>query len=213
MIVQDLIAKIHLAYKGKGSSKVPPTNSDKYGMYLSLANDNLQRWAEDPRNEWLSLIRTEQITVDNGIIELPERAVRAIKPLIIDGKPIDMIDIDDRYEVSGGAYTTGPCGKRVLNLAGKDMTRFNGKMANVSYIAYPDELKTPQDEIICDSVRWLAYQTAAQLARNDPAKEDQSDALFDMANDEYIEMSERNRKLSSPSGKRVKSRIIRIAGL
>ena len=64
----------------------------------------------------------------------------------------------------------------------------------------PDELVNQTDLVSVDDANWLVYATAAELARNDPAKDDQFGNLVGMANDLYRKMIAANRNLGFLQG-------------
>lgn len=56
----------------------------------------------------------------------------------------------------------------------------------------PAPILLPTDVIPVDDPNWLVYITASELARNDPAKEDNFPTLAGMANDLFTKMSNAN---------------------
>jgi len=56
----------------------------------------------------------------------------------------------------------------------------------------PDEITLATDIVPVDDPNWLVYIVASELARNDPAKDDQFPTLVGMANDLYGKMSNAN---------------------
>lgn len=63
----------------------------------------------------------------------------------------------------------------------------------VSGYYIPDDLAASTDLVPVDDPNWLVYATAAELARNDPAKEDEFPNLLGMANQLYKQMVDANR--------------------
>ena len=59
----------------------------------------------------------------------------------------------------------------------------------------PKELVLATDLVAVDDPNWLVMATAAELARNDPAKDAEFGNLLGMANDLYIKMTQANRYL------------------
>ena len=68
----------------------------------------------------------------------------------------------------------------------------------------PNDLKNPNDSVLVDDPFWLVWQTASELARNDPSKQDQVPNLTGMANDAYTKMVTANQGNSyeQPNGPR-----------
>jgi hypothetical protein len=71
------------------------------------------------------------------------------------------------------------------------------------YTLLPD-LANDTDTIMVDNPYWLVWMTAAELARNDPAKQDQVPNLVGMANQSYEKMITANQgnSFESPNGPR-----------
>jgi hypothetical protein len=67
----------------------------------------------------------------------------------------------------------------------------------------PADLVLSTDLVPVDDPTWLVYATAAELARNDPAREDQYSSLNGMANDLYLKMINANRDLGFLQGKTI----------
>lgn len=59
----------------------------------------------------------------------------------------------------------------------------------------PDDMVLSTDLVTVDDPNWLVYATAAELARNDPARDDQYASLNGMANERYRMMIAANRDL------------------
>lgn len=59
----------------------------------------------------------------------------------------------------------------------------------------PAELTASTSVVPVDDPSWLVYITASELARNDPAKDDQFPTLVGMANECYLKMSNANNDL------------------
>ncbi len=189
MKFSELMPLIHLAYKGKGADKVPLPSTSKYAIYLSLANDAQDKWAEDPDNNWPSLFNgDDDRDIDSdGTIELDSEECRPTDPIIIDGKKVPIIHFDDRHDVAIGAYVTGVRGERVITIVHPE--QFKSTSARVGIILYPTRMTAADSTVTCSNTRWLSYYTAAMLARNDPAKEDEADRIFDLATAEYEDMA------------------------
>lgn len=210
MNVRTLIAKIHLAYKGKQSSKAPKPSEPKYEVYLSLANDNQDRWAEDPDHDWESLYAgVLTLPIVDGQISLPEETCKVIS-CTYQNKQVPIVYFKQRYDVKSGAYITGPKGEKILHFVNPE--DYTGS-AVVETLAYPEEMKRENDTVACDNPRWLALQTAAMLARNDPAKDDEADRIFELANNEYQEMAARDMKSQISGGRKLKRAYSRMPRL
>lgn len=64
----------------------------------------------------------------------------------------------------------------------------------------PDTLVAQTDLVSVDDPNWLVYATAAELARNDPAKDSEFGNLMGMANDLYRKMIAANRNIGFLQG-------------
>lgn len=67
----------------------------------------------------------------------------------------------------------------------------NGTLKVAGYYI-PNDLVSATDEVPVDNPDWLVYAVAAELARNDAAKDDQFSNLMGMANELYIGMIQAN---------------------
>ena len=76
----------------------------------------------------------------------------------------------------------------------------------------PDELVNQTDLVSVDDANWLVYATAAELARNDPAKDDQFGNLVGMANDLYRKMIAANRNLGFLQGSTIPTNMPLLGG-
>lgn len=100
-----------------------------------------------------------------------------------------------------------------LNFVSPFQTIVNGTAQNTQWVggtislgAYilPTDLANAADVITIDDPYWLVWQTASELARNDPAKQDQVPNLTGMANDAYEKMLTQNEgnSFEQPNGPR-----------
>lgn len=186
MLVSDLIGKIHIAYKGKDASLAPVPGDAKYSMYLSRANDNRDRWVEDPAVDNPDLFSGDiDVSLTDGVFELPEGVARVTDPVMYGDKEIPLISYKDRHTAKVGAYVVGLRGARKLYVVNPDNYPINSFL--VGLIDYLDPMTSQADDVQCSIPRWLALQTAAQLAEQDPAKEDLAGSLFNQAAAEYTE--------------------------
>lgn len=196
MILSEFFQDVQIAYKG--NLKVPESGSDKYTVYLALANRKLKEWATDPYTGWNSLYREEAI----GTVSLSTRDYELEDEFI---RPSDyaIISIDDAtHEVpliqpeqastnSGAAYIHGN-NPKVLTFTETVSDRYNGGSLILPAYYLPDALVNPTDTIVVDDPNWLVYAVASELARNDYSKDDQFGNLAGIANDLYQKMKEAN---------------------
>jgi len=71
-------------------------------------------------------------------------------------------------------------------------TQLIGGVLTIPGYYLPDDMVLETDEVPVDDPNWLVYATAAELCRNDPAKEDQFANLIGMANELYRKMVSAN---------------------
>lgn len=213
MIVSELIGKIHIAYKGKAAGLAPSPGEDKYSMYLSRANDNRDRWVEDPAVDNPELFSGDiTATLTDGVFNLPADAARVTDPVMYGTTEIPLISFKDRHTATKGAYVVGLKGNRKLYIVHPE--NYPDNSFTVGLINYLDPMVNQSDDIQCSIPRWLALETAAQLAEQDPAKEDLAPSLFNQAVAEYNEGLARAKKLVRGSNRTMKiGTVRRIAGL
>lgn len=200
MLVSELIQKIHRDFTGRGKEKAPEPTDPKYAIYLSRANDNQDRYAEDPAVDNPELFAGDiDVTLSNGSIDLPEECAVVTDPVMYDGKPIPLISYKQRHSEKAGAYVTGKRGERKLTIINPSNYPLN--TFTVGITAYPDTMTGPTSEVGCGNTRWLSLITAAQLAEQSPAKEDLAPSLFSQANAEYKESLGRAKQLTRGSAR------------
>lgn len=71
-------------------------------------------------------------------------------------------------------------------------TGIDGATLYVPGYYIPSNIVASTDLVAVDDPSWLVYITASELARNDPAKDDQHPTLVAMANECYLKMSNAN---------------------
>lgn len=75
----------------------------------------------------------------------------------------------------------------------------------------PNDLVLATDLVAVDDPEWLVYATASELARNDPAKDDQFPTLLGVANDLYRKMINANMELGYLQGGTVPNNMPQIS--
>lgn len=197
--VADLMPKIQIAYKGKGAAGVPTKQMPQYAIYLSIANDALRLWAEDTEVNWPSLFKTVDLPIVSGLVTLPDDFVRLSDQPTVEGKLMSVVPFTQRNAAdTNSVYVAGT--PPTLTFTG-----YNTGTAKVGYIAYPPELVSNSSEVVCDSLDWLAVQTAAILAEKDPSRDDTYPELVQQANQKYKIMVARAKKLPAGSNRAIRS--------
>jgi hypothetical protein len=171
---------------------------------VSIVNRKLREWARDPKVGWNSLFEERNVGTlsTSQTVELDEDVHKLSDWVYVR----DSDDQERRYTVvqpnrrgqyreSNSVYVSG--NPKVLNFI--DSISVDDQMIGADIIAplyfLPEELTAGTDDIYIDSPEWLIYATAAELARNDPAKDDQFSNLVGMANEFYSQMVDNNNVL------------------
>lgn len=198
-----LMQQAHIAYKG--NNRVPAVGDDKYERYLAIANRLIRMWAKDPVVKWSSLWTEIDldtvITIDVQAYDFETSVMRVSDNVYLtDGAGGAKVDEYHVYkpqerDIHGSkvCYVTGVAPLR-LNFNDDIDADFPhlGKTIQVAVYNTPDALEDETDAIPVDNPDWLVYALAAELARNDPAKEDQFPNLIGLANEEYRRMVDGN---------------------
>lgn len=87
----------------------------------------------------------------------------------------------------GDVYISGINPKKVSFYNDIDTEAIGGSLQTPGYFI-PNDMVNGTDLVEVDDPNWLVYATAAELARNDPAKDDQYANLQAIANDLYSKM-------------------------
>lgn len=213
MKFKDFIAKIHIAYKGKAKAKAPTAGSPKYEVYMSITNDKLSSWAEDSVYNWGSLFTEASSTVAISI-PLPEEFIRTSDSLQLVTQANNIIDIHSikahqRNSFMESFYVTG-FDPKVINFTKDVLSMHAGRPVSYGFYQMPPVIENGESEVVCDSLKWLAFAVAAELARNDPAKDDQFANLTGLASTEYQRMAKSASKIVPGQVNRIRSNYPRM---
>lgn len=107
-------------------------------------------------------------------------------------------------------YISGRNPKKLTFYKDIDTSIIGGELKVPGYY-HPAPLVNETDIIAVDEPVWLVYVVAAELCRNDPAKETQLANLVGMANDVYSRMIVSNEKLGSPEARIVASEVPQVS--
>lgn len=94
----------------------------------------------------------------------------------------------------GGVYIYGRSPKQLVFYTEPSTQVVGGELKVAGYYL-PDALSAATDLVAVDDANWLVYAVAAELARNDPAKDAEFGNLIGMANDLYGKMVAANQYL------------------
>lgn len=211
---QGLIQKAWVAYKGNTSWPTP--TSDKYLMMVMIANRLKNEWALDSKVHWDSLFTTRTygpITSANQAYALDDDVFYLsdfVYILRTDGNTdrFQVVHPESRNNNSATAigsmadqtgdplvYLTGSSQGGESNLTlnwidsfATDLTQEVGGTIQVGCYALPDDMVNASDTVPINNPEWAVMALAAELARNDPAKQDQYPLLIGQANDQYSKM-------------------------
>ena len=211
-----LIQKAWRAYKGNTSW---PSSGAKYLEMVMIANDLKNQWALDAKVHWDSLFsqnnniatvasNTQAYALPTNVFFLSDY----IYVLRTDGN-LDRFQVVHPEQRNDGTFAPGTIpgdGDPLVYLsgsfkggAGNLMLNFvtlwsqmptadvGGTIQAGTYVL-PADMVNATDVVPVDNPEWLVYAVAAEMARNDPAKEDQYPTLQGIANDFYGKMVKAN---------------------
>lgn len=203
MTLADLVTDSFRAYKGKSSS-VPQAGSDKYIDIVAIANRKRRERAQDANVDWPDLY--QNVAVGNAVTSTQtyNLAVNVLRPtdyVFIGTKQLLVIKSPAISRYTDGCYITGT-NPKTLTFITTITTAYNGQAIAMPAIILPTDLVNASDVVNPTEAEWLVYATAAELARNDYAKEEQYGNISGQANDLYAKMVDTARASSflQPNG-------------
>jgi hypothetical protein len=200
MTTQELLDDAYIAYRGKVASRTPAFGSDKATVLLNIANRKIREWSSDPRNKWNSLFEIRSVGTlvqATKTYSMPtDFYLSSDYALIVKTDTTEVeytiIKAQKRNVDNGQAlYIHGLNPKTITFSQDLDTAIDGGELFVPGYYS-PSPLVLATDNVPVDNPDWLVYIVAAELARNDPAKEDNFPTLQGMANEEYTKMSNAN---------------------
>lgn len=205
------VQQVWLAYKG--NNKWPAAGTDKYNRILMVANRKIRELSNDGNRNWrffwqqVNLADDEYPTITAGVqaygFEPNDASIEVIKPaesVYIDNSDGDQIavftivDPQKRNLYSNNVCFISGQNPLILNFAGEITATDSivGGTIRVPVYGRPAALSAEDDVIPLPEPEWLVYETAAELARNDPAKATQFPNLQGKANDMYDKLVAQN---------------------
>lgn len=201
MTVTELITEINYAHKG--NNRAPAEGTDKWNRALSIINRKIREWATNRNISWASrfeeyalaaLTTSEKYNLPTNFHKLSDQ----VFVMADDGvarREYSVVKPDQRrdWEKGNAVYVSGTDPK-VLTFTATIATDdpYLGNNIIVPMYTIPEALTAGSDEVEIDSEEWLIYATAAELARNDPAKDDQFGNLVGIANEKWQDMVANN---------------------
>ena len=196
MDAQKLLKRAWRAYRGKVEEKTPSFGSDKADLVIDIANQAQEEWARNSKIHWNSLFEERNIgIVDTSVFtyELDDDFLFPSDYIIIeqlDGnrREIPITKPQKRNDNKTKVYLSGNNPKKITFAGDTIDSVLNGGTILMPGYYLPSEIVNSTDLVTADDPNWLVYATAAELTRNDPAKEDQYANLIGKANDLYLNM-------------------------
>lgn len=193
-ISEGLVQQVWLAYKG--NNRWPSSGTDKYNRILMVANRKLRELVNKGTKDWSffwSLSDVDTVAQGDQDYNLGASVLRLSDYVYLyDGSTekakIEVVKPTRRHE-NDVAYLTG-ANPRVLNFSATfpSGSPYIGNTIKAGVYSYPTAISAAADTIPMNDPEWLVYEIAAELARNDPAKDDQFPNLQGIANDKYNDL-------------------------
>lgn len=196
-ISNGFVQQTWLAYKG--NNRWPAVGTDKYNRIVMIANRKLRELAGRGTKNWRFF--WDQINLDDLVTAgiraygFPNNVIKASDSVFIDDDENNemaeyKIVAPQRRNLFGQCCYITDANPLILNFsenieAGNPIV---GMTIRVPVYARPSALSDADDTIPLPEPDWLVYETAAELARNDPAKDDQFGNLQGIANDKFADM-------------------------
>lgn len=200
MLASDFLNEVYVKYRGKIASRTPAWGSDKAIVAIGIANSKKNEWATDPRNKWDSLfdiVSMGTISTGTSTYDLDDSFFMAsdyAKVVLTNGEYVEypIVKPQQRNLSSGQSlYIHGSDPRKITFTQTIDDSLDGGTLYIPGYYI-PADMTLSTSVVPVDNPQWLVYVTAAELARNDPAKDDQYPTLLGTANDLYVKMSNAN---------------------
>lgn len=192
MIVSEYIPAVWQAYRGKGS-KAPAAGEDKWNNALIVTNSRLRSLAGDSNYQGDAYFDVRTITLSSSTTyDLDDDVLRLadeVYAIDVNGTQVNFkaVKKSQRNLFAKAVYITGS-NPKVLNFNEAIPESLIGTTFYFGCYLEPEALTAASDDIIIENIDWLIYATAAELARNDPAKDDQYPNLQGIANDLYDDL-------------------------
>jgi hypothetical protein len=195
MILSNIVTDAYRAYRGK-TSNTPGVGSPKYIDIVAIINRKQREWASNPNVDWVSryeqravgtLILAQQIyDIDSDVMRLSDY-VLLTKPVTLQKVYVGVVKPQAITRYAKGCYLYGVNPQELAFIQTIDSS-LAGYTITVPCFTMPPDMVNPTDFVACDSPEYLIYATAAELARNDYAKEEQYPNLNGIATTLYTQM-------------------------
>lgn len=208
MTLTQLVNDSYLCYRGKLSS-VPVAGAEKYNRIVAIANRKQREWAQDSNIDWPSRYEIRAVgttTTGTQSYDLDDDILRASDYVILTTTAkaksyIGIVKPQQQSRYSKGAYITGFNPKQLTFIQTINAGN-TGQAITLPCFTMPADMATGTSKVSVDDPQWLVYAVAAELARNDFAKEQQYSNLIGQANDLYQKMLDdaQANSFSQPNG-------------
>ncbi len=194
MKLSQLVIDSYVAYKGKVAS-APASGTEKYNRIVNIANRKQREWAQDSAIDWPSRyeIRTVgTLATNTQTYDLDDDIMRASDFVQLisatnQKQYIGIVKPQQQMRYIKGAYITGFNPKQLTFIQTID-SNYAGYSIKLPCFTMPTDMTIATSTVAIDDPQWLVYAVAAELARNDNAKEEQYGNLIGQANDLYQKM-------------------------
>lgn len=193
MTLTQLVSDSYLCYRGKLSS-TPAAGAEKYNRIVAIANRKQREWAEDSNIDWPSRYEirtigtlssgTQAYDLDDDILR-PSDYVQLIKGT--SKQLIGIVKPQQQNLYTRACYVTGFNPKQLTFIQTIDASNA-GSTIKLACFTMPTDMASATSLVAVENPQWLVYAVAAELARNDYAKEQQYSNLIGQANDLYQKM-------------------------
>lgn len=194
MKVLKLVQGMHRKYAG--DTKYPTPGTDNWTMYLAIINTLKDTWATDPdlnSDSCFEEREVDTVTATDLVYALDDDVCKLSDKVYVDtlsGRtiPFTVIKARDRhnYNNTEAVFLSGD-NPRELNFTYMPTDAIGGTIRAGIYFVPPD-VSDGNNEVPVDRPMWVMYSGAAELAFNDPSKEDKFADLNGLANDEWQKM-------------------------
>lgn len=194
MTADEVIKNTYVVLKGKSQLKAPTQTDEKYKIYLLQLNNALGRYSSDTENQWLDLHVKLTLQMQNGESLLPNNFSYITNDVHVNGRVVPCIELSRKNQLTG-AHIAGHPKKLYLN---NELSNYSGDVSVEYQMEHPN-VTSGSDVVVCSNYRWLFYEIASEMARNDPEKDEEYPNLVQIAQREYQIMSHKN-KVGSTGG-------------
>ena len=199
MDASSFVGLVFTKFKGKAKSKAPSSGDAKFTMYLDIAYEKICDWIDDVSANPKKYRRPFDSAISSTYVTLPTDFARFADSEIYAGdKKLTYLDFSERKKDIDGVYEDDD------KLHFTKPSAHQGETLTSAILFYPPRPTSSDYEVNCDSMNWLILATAADIAFNDPQKQDNYPDLFGRADAAYKKMLKKGRTKTRGSARRVR---------